>query len=219
MPTIQVAPSILSADFTRLADEIRSLEESGADLVHVDVMDGHFVPNLTFGPPIIAQLRKLTKLPFDVHLMIENADRWIGAYRDAGADWISVHVEAVPHLHRTLQAILESGARPGVAINPGTSLSSIEDALPWCHHVLMMSVNPGFGGQSFITESTEKARRLARMIREKSLQVRIEMDGGLTARTVRDPVLAGVSIVVAGSAVMGETDRKAAVTRLREACA
>jgi ribulose-phosphate 3-epimerase len=219
MPAIQVAPSILSADFTRLAEEIASLEASGADVVHVDVMDGHFVPNLTFGPPIIAHLRKLTRLPFDVHLMIENAERWVAEYRRAGADWISVHVEAVPHLHRTLQAIRESGAEPGIAINPGTALSSIEDALPWCHHVLLMSVNPGFGGQKFIPEATEKARRLAGMIRDRGLSVKIEMDGGLTAGTVREPVLAGVSIVVAGSAVMGQSDRAGAVRRLREACA
>ena len=219
MPPIQVAPSILSADFTKLAEEIRSIEDAGADVVHVDVMDGHFVPNLTFGPPIIAQLRRLTRLPFDVHLMIENAERWVGAYREAGADWISVHVEAVPHLHRTLQAIREAGAEAGVAINPGTALSALEDVLPWCHHVLLMSVNPGFGGQGFIPESVDKARRLAGMIAERGLSTRIEMDGGLSPSTIREPVLAGVTIAVAGSAVLGQPDRKAAVARLREACA
>lgn len=219
MPRIQVAPSILSADFTRLGDEIRSLEEAGADIIHVDVMDGHFVPNLTLGPPLISQLRKVTKLPFDVHLMIENAERWVGAYRHAGADWISVHVEAVPHLHRTLQAIRDSGAKPGVVLNPATALSSLEDALPWCHHVLLMSVNPGFGGQKFIAEATDKARRLTAMIRDRGLPTLIEMDGGLAPDTVRDPVLAGVSVVVAGSAVLGEPDRRAAIARLREACA
>ena len=218
MPPIRVAPSILSADFTRLAEELAALEEAGADVVHVDVMDGHFVPNLTFGPPIIEQLRKRTKLIFDVHLMIENADRWVGAYRDAGADWISVHVEAVPHLHRVLQAIRESGAEPGVAVNPGTSLEAIDEVLPACHHVLLMSVNPGFGGQKFIPESTAKAARLAETIRARGLPTLIEMDGGLSPGTVREPVLAGVSVVVAGSAILGAKDRGAAIQALRDAC-
>ncbi len=218
MPAIRVAPSILSADFTRLADEIRAVESAGADLIHVDVMDGHFVPNLTFGPPVIAQLRRLTKLPFDVHLMIADAESSVRAYRDAGADWITVHVEAAPHLHRTLQSIRASGAKPGVAINPGTGLAAIEDILPWCHHVLLMSVNPGFGGQAFIPETIGKARRLSAMIRARGLDTVIEMDGGLSADTVREPVLAGVSVVVAGSAVLGSKDRAGAIARLREAC-
>ena len=218
MPSILVAPSILSADFTRMAEELASLEAAGADVVHVDVMDGHFVPNLTFGPPVIEQLRAMSKLPFDVHLMIENADRWVRAYRDAGADWISVHVEAVPHLHRVLQAIRESGAQPGVAVNPGTALSSIEDILPSCHHVLLMSVNPGFGGQAFIPEATDKARRLRRMLDERGLPALIEMDGGLAPSTVKGPVQAGVGVVVAGSAVLGKPDRAAAVQALRDAC-
>jgi len=219
MPAIQVAPSILSADFSKLGEEIAALEQAGADIIHVDVMDGHFVPNLTMGPPIIARLRKLSKLPFDVHLMIEEAERWVVAYREAGADWISVHVEAVPHLHRTLQLIRESGAQPGVAVNPGTALTSLEDILPACHHVLLMSVNPGFGGQKFIPESTEKARRLAGTIRERGLATLIEMDGGLDPTTVREPVVAGVSVVVAGSAILSRPDRKAAVGALRAACA
>jgi ribulose-phosphate 3-epimerase len=215
---IRVAPSILSADFTRMAEEIASLEAGGADLIHVDVMDGHFVPNLTFGPPVIEQFRKLTRLPFDVHLMIEDAGGWVQAYRDAGADWISVHVEAVPHLHRVLQAIAESGAKPGVAVNPGTSLEAIDEVLPWCHHVLLMSVSPGFGGQKYVAESTDKARRLSARIRERGLATIIEMDGGLSAATVKDPVEAGVSVVVAGSAVLGKSDRRAAIEALRAAC-
>src|SRR6185369_16238288 len=179
-------------------------------------MDGHFVPNLTFGPPVIAQLRKRSKLPFDVHLMIENADRWVRAYRDAGADWISVHVEAVPHLHRVLEDIRHAGAEPGVAVNPGTSLAAIDDALPWCHHVLLMSVDPGFGGQGFIPDATEKARRLSATIAERGLSTLIEMDGGLAPATVRAPVQAGVSVVVAGSAVLDKPDRRAAVRALRD---
>ena len=218
MPPIRVAPSILSADFTRLAEELAALEEAGADLIHVDVMDGHFVPNLTFGPPIIEQLRKCSRLIFDVHLMIENADRWVRAYRDAGADWISVHAEAVPHLHRVIEAIQESGAKPGVAVNPGTSLACLDEVLPACHHVLLMSVNPGFGGQKFIPESTAKAARLAETIRARGLSTLIEMDGGLGPLSVREPVLAGVSVVVAGSAVLGAKDRRAAIEGLREAC-
>lgn len=213
-----IAPSILSADFTRLAAELEDLERAGADVIHVDVMDGHFVPNLTFGPPVIRALRPLTDLPFDVHLMIEEPDRHLDEYREAGADWISVHAEAVPHLHRTLGRIHDLGALPGVAVNPGTPLSAVEEVLPECHHVLLMSVNPGFGGQAFIPGSVAKARRLTEMIRERSVEVLVEMDGGLDPATVREPVAAGVSVVVAGSAVLGRPDRAAAIAALREAC-
>lgn len=219
MPAIQVAPSILSADFTRMAEELSDIERSGADVVHVDVMDAHFVPNLTFGPPVIKQLRKCTALPFDVHLMIENADRWVPAYREAGADWISVHAEAVPHLHRCLSQIADLGAKPGVALNPATPLSAVEEVLPLCHHVLLMSVNPGFGGQSFIESAVDKTARLREMIESRGLDTLIEMDGGLAPSTIRAPVEAGVTVAVAGSAVLGRPDRAAAITALREACA
>jgi ribulose-phosphate 3-epimerase len=218
MPSIQIAPSILSADFSRLGEELADLEAAGADVVHVDVMDGHFVPNLTIGPPVVSALRERSRLPFDVHLMIENADRWVEAYREAGADWISVHAEAVPHLHRCLSRIAELGAKPGVALNPGTPLSALDEVLPLCHHVLLMSVNPGFGGQSFIVESVDKARRLRETIEGRGLATLIEMDGGLAPETVGEPVEAGVSVVVAGSAVLGRPDRRAAVAALRDAC-
>ena len=218
MPPITVAPSILSADFTRLGEELADLERAGADIVHVDVMDAHFVPNLTFGPPVIQRLREACGLPFDVHLMIEEPERWLADYRTAGADWISVHAEATVHLHRTLEAIRELGAEPGVAINPGTPLSAVEPVLGSCHHVLLMSVNPGYGGQAFIPESVGRARALSDLVRERGLSTLIEMDGGLAPDTVRGPVEAGVSVVVAGSAVLGRPDRRAAVAALREAC-
>jgi ribulose-phosphate 3-epimerase len=218
MAPIRIAPSILSADFGRLADELAELEAGGADLVHVDVMDGRFVPNITMGPPVISKLRKVSKLPFDVHLMIEEPDRHLASFRDAGADWISVHAEAVVHLHRTLTAIKDLGVQAGVAVNPGTPLCAVEEVLPWCHHVLLMSVNPGFGGQAFIPTATEKARRLSAMIAARGLPVVIEMDGGLDPATVGGPVAAGVSVVVAGSAILGRKDRKAAIADLRAAC-
>lgn len=218
MAAIRVAPSILSADFGRLGEELADVERAGADLVHVDVMDGHFVPNLTLGPPIVARLRELSGLPFDVHLMIEEPDRWLEEYRAAGADWITVHAEAVPHLQRCLARIRELGAAPGVALNPGTPLSVVEEVLPDCHHVLLMSVNPGFGGQAFLPGAVDKARRLSEKIEARGLAVVVEMDGGLGPDTVRPAVEAGVSVVVAGSAVLGRGDRAAAVAALRRAC-
>ena len=213
-----LAPSILSADFARLADAIARAERGGAGVIHVDVMDGHFVPNITLGPPVVKSLRKVTSLPLDCHLMIEDADRYLDAFVDAGADWVSVHVEAVPHLERAVSHLTKRGAKPGVVLNPATPLATLEEILPDVHHVLLMSVNPGFGGQSFIPATLDKVRRLRAMIDARRLPARIEIDGGVHAGNVREVVAAGVDIVVAGSAVFGEADVEAATRRLIEAC-
>jgi ribulose-phosphate 3-epimerase len=213
-----LAPSILAADFGRLAEDIARAERGGAGLVHVDVMDGHFVPNLTVGPPVVKAVRKATKLPIDVHLMIENADRYLDAFVDAGADWISVHVEALPHLQRTIAHLRSRGCRPGVAINPATPIASLEEILPDLDYVLVMSVNPGFGGQTFIPASLDKIRRLARQVRERNLKTQIEVDGGVDSSNARTLVEAGAEVLVAGSAVFGQGDPEAAARRLVEAC-
>jgi len=213
-----LAPSILSADFARLADAIARAERGGAGVIHVDVMDGHFVPNITLGPPVVKSIRKATSLPLDCHLMIENADRYLDAFVDAGADWVSVHVEAVPHLERAVSHLAQRGAKPGVVLNPATPLTTLEEILPEVHHVLLMSVNPGFGGQTFIPSTLDKVRRLKAMIEARQLRARIEIDGGIHAGNVRDVVAAGVDIVVAGSAVFGEVDVEAAARRMIEAC-
>ncbi len=213
-----LAPSILSADFARLADAIARAERGGAGVIHVDVMDGHFVPNITLGPPVVKSIRKATSLPLDCHLMIENADRYLDAFVDAGADWVSVHVEAVPHLERAVSHLAQRGAKPGVVLNPATPLTTLEEILPEVHHVLLMSVNPGFGGQSFIPSTLDKVRRLKAMIEARQLRARIEIDGGIHAGNVRDVVAAGVDVVVAGSAVFGEADVEAAARRMIEAC-
>ena len=200
---IELAPSILSADFARLADAVHAVTQGGATVLHVDVMDGHFVPNITIGPPVVASLRKVTNLPLDVHLMIENPDQYIPAFADAGADWISVHQEACVHLHRTLELIHSHDVNVGVVINPATPVQMLQDVLGMVDHVLVMSVNPGFGGQKFIPVALEKTRRLVAMREERRLNFRIEMDGGIGTDTIADAVRAGVEILVAGNAVFG----------------
>ena len=212
-----LAASILSADFSRLAEDIARAERGGAAVIHVDVMDGHFVPNITLGPPVVKSIRKATALPLDCHLMIEDADRYLDAFVDAGADWVSVHVEAVPHLERAVAHLAKRGAKPGVVLNPATPLATLEEILPEVHHVLIMSVNPGFGSQTFIPSSLDKVRRLKAMIGARGLATRIEIDGGVHAGNVKEVVAAGVEVVVAGSAVFGEGDVTAAARRMIEA--
>jgi ribulose-phosphate 3-epimerase len=212
-----VAPSILSADFGHLADELERVERGGAGVVHVDVMDGHFVPNLTLGPPVVQAVRRATALPLDVHLMIEQADRWLDAFIDAGANWISVHVEALAHLQRAVAHLKARGVRAGVALNPATPLSLIEEILPELDFVLVMSVNPGFGGQKFIPASLDKVRRLAAQVRARGLDAQIEVDGGVDASNARALVEAGAEVLVAGSAIFGQGDPEAAVRRLAAA--
>ena len=205
---VELAPSILSADFAHLADAVHAVVEGGATVLHVDVMDGHFVPNITIGPPVVASLRKVTNLPFDVHFMIENPDQYIPAFVDAGADWISVHQEACVHLHRTLELIRHHNVNAGVVINPATPVRMLENVLDMVDHVLVMSVNPGFGGQKFIPVALEKTKRLVAMRAERRLDFRIEMDGGIAQDTVTEAVRAGVEILVAGNAVFGHGNPK-----------
>lgn len=210
----EIAPSILSADFSKLADDIAAVEAGGATVLHVDVMDGHFVPNITIGLPVVKSLRKATKMTIDTHLMIEEPSRYAVKFVEAGADMVSVHVEADVHLQRTLVAIGEAGAKAGIAINPATPLSSLEEALPYADFVLLMSVNPGFGGQSFIPTSLDKCRRLKRMIQDRGLDTRIEIDGGVGADNIGEVVEAGAEIIVAGSAVYGKGNPSEAVKEL-----
>jgi ribulose-phosphate 3-epimerase len=212
-----IAPSILAADFGRLADEVQKAEKGGAGVIHVDVMDGHFVPNLTVGPPLVKSLRRATSLPFDCHLMIENADRFVDAFVDAGANWVSVHVEAMPHLQRTIAHLRKRGVRPGVVLNPATPLASLDEILPEVDYVLVMSVNPGFGGQAFLPGSLDKIRRLKRILDERGLRVDIEVDGGVDSSNIKSLALAGASIFVAGSSVFGHGDPEAGVRGLLEA--
>jgi len=201
---IELAPSILSADFAHLADQIQAVTQGGATVLHVDVMDGHFVPNITIGPPVVASLRKVTNLPLDCHLMIENPDQYIPAFVDAGADWISVHQEACIHLNRTLELIHSHGVKAGVVINPATPVGTLEEVLDLVHHVLVMSVNPGFGGQKFIPSSLDKVRKLALMRTARNASFRIEIDGGISTDTIASAVRAGVEVLVAGNAVFGK---------------
>jgi len=210
----EIAPSILSADFTKLADEIAAVEAGGAKVLHVDVMDGHFVPNITIGLPVVKSLRKATNLTIDTHLMIEEPSRYAVKFVEAGADMVSVHVEADVHLQRTLVAIREAGAKAGIAINPGTPLSALEEALPYADFVLLMSVNPGFGGQSFIPTSVDKLRRLKQMITSRGLNTKIEIDGGIDANNIAEIVQSGAEIIVAGSAVYGRGNATDAVREL-----
>ncbi|MCU1290570.1 MAG: ribulose-phosphate 3-epimerase [Acidobacteria bacterium] len=213
----EIAPSILSADFTRLSEEIRAIEAGGATVLHFDVMDGRFVPNITVGLPVLKSVRKATKLTIDCHLMIVEPSRYAVEFVKAGADMVSVHVEADVHLQRTLTAIREAGGQAGIAINPATPLVSLEEALPYADFVLMMSVNPGFGGQKFIPTSLDKLRRLRRMIDERGLETRIEIDGGVDAGNIKQVVESGAEIIVAGSAVFGEGTPEKSVSKLIEA--
>lgn len=212
---IKIAPSILSADFSRLADEIEKIEQAGADLVHIDIMDGHFVPNLTFGAPVVAAIRKVTKLPFDVHLMVSNPQNLITPFVQAGADIITVHAETAPHLHRLIQTIKEHGKQAGVSLNPSTPLTIVEEVLSDVDMILIMSVNPGFGGQQFIPNAANKITRLKAMLDERNLRVNIEVDGGINAATARQVVAAGANILVAGSAVYGASDPAQAIRAIR----
>ena len=201
MPPVKFAASILSADFARLGEQVKEAESGGADWIHVDIMDGHFVPNITIGPVVVQALRPLTRLPFDVHLMIEKPERYLAAFAEAGANRITVHVETCPHLHRTIQHIREVGCQPGVTLNPATPLSSLEEILPDVDLVLIMSVSPGFGGQHYIPASTAKIARLRQMLGAINSPAEIEVDGGVNTQTIPEIVRAGATVLVAGSAV------------------
>lgn len=212
----KIAPSILSADGRRLGQEIAAVEAAGADWIHVDVMDGHFVPNLTIGPGLVASLRKATKLPLDVHLMIEDPDRYIDAFVQAGADWLTVHVEASIHLHRTVSLIRERGIRAGVSLNPATPLSLVEPILPEVDLLLIMSVNPGFGGQKFIEGTLPRIRQAKELIRVTAPQVLLEVDGGVTVKNIRAIADAGADVLVAGAAIFGSNDYGATIGAMRD---
>ena len=214
---IQIAPSILSADFARLADEVAAVERAGADLLHIDVMDGHFVPNLTVGPPIVEAVRKVTKLPLDVHLMITNADAFIPEFARSGADYLTVHVEACPHLHRTIQSIKELGVKAGVTLNPATPVHSLQEILADVDLVLIMSVNPGFGGQKFIASCLAKVKAVRQMLDRIGSHALLEVDGGVKAENAAQVLEAGADVLVAGSAIFSSSDYTANIAGLRTA--
>ena len=211
----RIAPSILSADFARLGEEVRAVEAAGADWIHVDVMDGHFVPNITMGPLVVEAVRRVTRLPIDVHLMIEAPDRYIADFAAAGADWISVQVEACVHLNRTIQFIKEKGVRAGVVLNPATPLSALDWVIETVDYILMMSVNPGFGGQAFIPNTLERLRRLGEMLTQRGVSPLVEVDGGVNRKTIADVARAGADVFVAGSAIFNSSDYVAAIAELR----
>lgn len=213
---VKIAPSILASDFSRLGEEIAKVEKAGADMIHIDVMDGHFVPNITIGPPVVKSLRKVTGLPFDVHLMIENPDMYIDDFVDAGADIISVHVETNPHIHRTLQHIRSRNVRAAAVLNPSTPLCMLDMVLPFVDMVLLMSVNPGFGGQKYIEEITDKISELKKIVDQRGLKIDIEVDGGVDANNVRRITEAGANILVAGSAVFNAPDVAEAIRLLKQ---
>ena len=218
MQEIMIAPSILSADFARLGEEILAVERGGASVIHIDVMDGHFVPNITIGPLVVEAVRRVTSLPLDVHLMIENADRYLDSFAKAGADWITVHVETGYHLHRTIHRIKELGKKAGAVLNPATPLESLTEILADLDLVMLMTVNPGFGGQSFIPGSLNKIKRLKQMIDQQGLSVAIEVDGGVSPKSIAPIAAAGANIFVAGSAVFGQPDYGQVISALKTAC-
>lgn len=214
---VKIAPSILAANFSKLGEEVLEVEKAGAELIHIDVMDGHFVPNITMGPIVVEALRPLTKLPLDVHLMIENADQYIESFAKAGADYITVHVEACPHLHRTIQLIRSFGVKPGVVLNPHTPIETIQHVLEDIDMVLFMTVNPGFGGQKFIHSVVPKVKQLTDIIKERNLSIEIEIDGGINEETIKPCVEAGATILVAGSAIYNAPDKAKALQTIKEA--
>ena len=213
--SVLIAPSILSADFGRLADEVRAVEQAGADYIHVDVMDGRFVPNITLGPVLVEAVRRATRLPLDVHLMIVEPEKYVEAFAEAGANLISVHVETSPHLHRTLHQIRQAGARPAAVLNPATPVELVGDVLDDLDMVLVMSVNPGFGGQRFIPRALDKIRRLRQLLNSRGLKVDIEVDGGIDPDTAPKAIEAGANVLVAGTAVFHAKDYRAAIAALR----
>jgi len=211
----KIAPSILSADFSKLGEEIQAVEKAGADMIHIDVMDGCFVPNITMGPIVVKAVRKMTHLPLDVHLMIQNPDAYIKDFADAGADMISIHIETCPHLNRSIQILIENGVKPGIALNPSTPIENLKWVLTQIDYVVLMGVNPGFGGQTFIPNTLDKITELKQMIVEKKQNIEIQVDGGVNTHTVDKISRAGCDIFVAGSAVYGKSDYETAITQLK----